>query len=42
VHSKTLAREVLPHANIEKPLIVQIFGKDPEMFKKAAIIIEQF
>ncbi|MDD2516001.1 MAG: tRNA-dihydrouridine synthase family protein [Candidatus Gracilibacteria bacterium] len=42
VHSKTLAKEVLPHATIEKPLIVQIFGKDPEMFKKAAIIIEQF
>lgn len=42
VHSKTLAKEVLPHAPIEKPLIVQIFWKDPEMFKKAAIIIESY
>jgi tRNA-dihydrouridine synthase B len=39
VHSKFLADSVLPHTNIEKPLIIQIFGKDPETFAKAAKII---
>jgi tRNA-dihydrouridine synthase B len=33
---------VLPHQDIEKPLIIQIFGKDPEMFARAAEIIEQY
>ncbi|NUJ97558.1 tRNA-dihydrouridine synthase family protein [Candidatus Gracilibacteria bacterium] len=42
VHSKFLADSVLPHQKIEKPLIIQIFGKDPEMFGKAAKIIEQY
>ncbi|MDD2487276.1 MAG: tRNA-dihydrouridine synthase [Candidatus Gracilibacteria bacterium] len=42
VHSKFLADSVLPHNEIEKPLIIQIFGKDPEIFKKAAIIIETY
>ncbi len=42
VHSKTLAPAVLPHAEIEKPLIVQIFGKDPEKFAEAAKIIESY
>lgn len=42
VHSKFLADSVLPHHEIEKPLIIQIFWKDPEMFKKAAIIIEGY
>lgn len=42
VHSKFLADSVLPHKQIEKPLIVQIFGKDPEMFAKAAKIIERY
>ena len=42
VHSKDLAKKVLPHANIEKPLIIQIFGKDPEKFKQAAILIESY
>lgn len=42
VHSKFLANSVLPHNSIEKPLIIQIFGKDPEMFKKAALIIESY
>ncbi len=41
VHSKFLKDEVLPHTDSEKPLIMQIFGKDPEMFAKAAKIIEQ-
>jgi tRNA-dihydrouridine synthase len=41
VHSKFLADEVLPHTKIEKPLIMQIFWKNPEMFAKAAKIIEK-
>lgn len=41
VHSKTLGQSVLPHEDEEKPVIFQIFGKDPEMFAKAAIMIEQ-
>jgi len=39
IHSKFLADSVLPHQWIEKPLIVQIFWKDPEVFAKAAKII---
>ena len=42
VRSKTLAGEALPHHDSEKPLIIQIFGKDPEMFRQAAIIIESY
>ncbi|MFA5916816.1 MAG: tRNA-dihydrouridine synthase family protein [Candidatus Gracilibacteria bacterium] len=42
VHSKLLADQVLPHSEIEEPLIVQIFGKDPENFAKAAKIIERY
>lgn len=42
VHSKFLKDSVLPHAESEKPLIIQIFGKDPEMFVKAAKIIEGY
>lgn len=42
VHSKDLAGRVLPHSDIEKPLIIQIFGKDPEKFRQAAIIIESY
>lgn len=42
VHSKFLAKSVLPHQDSEKPLIIQIFGKDPEMFARAAKIIEQY
>ena len=42
VHSKFLADSVLPHHPSEKPLIVQIFGKDPEMFVQAAKIIEKY
>ncbi len=42
VHSKDLAQKVLPHAESEKPLIIQIFGKDPEKFKQAAILIESY
>jgi len=41
VHSKQLRETALSHDANEKPLIVQIFGKDPEMFRKAAIHIEQ-
>ena len=40
VHSKTLAGTALKHEVNERPIIFQIFGKDPEMFKKAAIMIE--
>jgi len=39
VHSKFLADSVLPHSPIEDPLIIQVFGKDPEMFAKAAKIL---
>ncbi len=42
VHSKFLAESVLPHQEIEKPLIIQIFWKDPENFAKAAKIIEKY
>lgn len=42
VHSRFLAESVLPHTEIEKPLIIQIFWKDPEMFAKAAKIIEMY
>lgn len=41
-YSKFLADSVLPHTEIEKPLIIQIFWKDPEMFAKAAKIIERY
>ncbi len=41
VHSKFLADAVLPHTSQEKPLIMQIFGKDPEMFASAWKIIEK-
>lgn len=42
VHSKFLADAVLPHEKSENPLIIQIFWKDPEMFAKAAKIIEKY
>ncbi len=42
VHSRFLAKEVLPHSNIENPLTIQIFWKEPEMFAKAAKIIENY
>lgn len=42
IHSKFLASSVLPHQDIEKPLIIQIFWKDPENFAKAAKIIENY
>ncbi len=41
IHSKFLANSVLPHKKEENPLIMQIFGKDPEIFAKACQIIEQ-
>ena len=41
VHSKQLQQSALTYNPSEKPLIIQIFGKDPEMFRKAAILIEQ-
>ncbi len=40
-YSKFLADSVLPHTKSEKPLIIQIFWKNPEMFAKAAKIIEK-
>lgn len=42
VHSKFLADSVIPHTNIEKPLVIQIFWKEPENFAKAAKIIERY
>ena len=41
VYSKHLKETALKHDVHEKPLIIQIFGKDPEMFRKAAVLIEQ-
>lgn len=42
VKSPHLAPRVLPHHASEKPLIIQIFGKDPDMFAQAAKIIEGY
>jgi tRNA-dihydrouridine synthase B len=42
VRSKHLAKEVLPHDIAERPIVFQIFGKDPEMFAEAAKIIESY
>ena len=42
VHSKFLASSVLPHQERERPLIVQIFWKDPQRFAEAAKIIEWY
>ena len=42
IHSKFLASSVLPHTDIEKPLIVQIFWKDPIKFAQAAKIIQSY
>ena len=42
VHSKDLAKKVLVHDPSEHPLVIQIFGKDPEKFREAAIIIESY
>jgi tRNA-dihydrouridine synthase B len=42
VHSKELQRKALTHSTSEYPLIIQIFGKDPLMFREAAKIIEGY
>lgn len=42
IRSKFLASSVLPHQEIEKPLIIQIFWKDPEVFAQAGKIIESY
>lgn len=42
VHSKELQRRALTHSPSEYPLIIQIFGKDPAMFREAAKIIEGY
>ncbi len=42
VHSKELQRRALTHDKSEYPLIIQIFGKDPAMFREAAKIIEGY
>jgi len=42
VHSKDLQKKALTHNPSEYPLIVQIFGKDPEKFAQAARIIESY
>ncbi|MDD2907399.1 MAG: tRNA-dihydrouridine synthase family protein [Candidatus Gracilibacteria bacterium] len=41
IHSRFLADSVLPHSVLEDPLIIQIFGKDPEIFANAAKIISE-
>lgn len=42
VHSKDLQKKALTHEIREYPLIIQIFGKDPEKFAEAAKIIEWY
>lgn len=42
VHSKELQKKALTHATSEYPLIIQIFGKDPNKFREAAKIIESY
>lgn len=42
VHSKELQKRALTHSQSEYPLIIQIFGKDPIMFREAAKIIESY
>jgi tRNA-dihydrouridine synthase B len=42
VHSKDLQKKALTHSKSEYPLIIQIFGKDPVMFREAAKIIESY
>ncbi len=42
VHSKDLQKKALTHEVSEYPLIIQIFGKDPEKFAEAAKIIEGY
>lgn len=42
VHSKELQKKALTHNPSEYPLIIQIFGKDPVMFREAAKIIESY
>ncbi len=42
VHSKDLQKKALTHDSSEYPLIIQIFGKDPEKFREAAKIIEWY
>ncbi len=42
VHSKDLQKKALTHDPSEYPLIIQIFGKDPEKFAEAAKIIEWY
>ncbi len=42
VHSKELQKKALSHEKSEYPLIIQIFGKDPEKFREAAKIIEWY
>ncbi|GAB0175061.1 MAG: tRNA dihydrouridine synthase DusB [Candidatus Altimarinota bacterium] len=42
VHSKELQKRALTHKSNEYPLIIQIFGKDPAMFREAAKIIESY
>ncbi len=42
VHSKDLQKKALTHDPSEMPLIIQIFGKNPESFAEAARIIEGY
>lgn len=42
VHSKELQKRALTHNTSEYPLIIQIFWKDPVMFREAAKIIESY
>lgn len=40
--TKKLLEKAVKHADLEKPLVVQLFGRDPEKFALAAQIMEEF
>ena len=41
VHGNSVTREMLRFDEEERPVITQIFGKDPDVMERAAVIVEQ-